>query len=107
MTDVEQDEGHHQHPTAGQYVEIGVILAVVTAIEVALFYANLGRAITIPALLALTAIKFVLVVRWFMHLRFDSRLFSRLFVAGVVLAGVVFAAVVAIMVLGQPGYGQL
>lgn len=99
MTDLEQEEHRHQHPTAGQYVEIGVILAVVTAIEVALFYAGLPRAVTVPSLLTLTVIKFALVVMWFMHLRYDHRLFSRVFVFGIALALVVFAAVLAMQLL--------
>jgi cytochrome c oxidase subunit 4 len=45
----------------------------------------------VPLHLLFYAIKFALVVRWFMHLRFDSRLFMRLFVTGVVLALSIFA----------------
>ena len=97
MSDLDQEQEHH--PTVGQYVEIGVILAVVTAIEVALFYADIPRQVTVPALLFLTAIKFLLVVMWFMHLRYDHRLLTRLFTAGIVIALVLFAAVVAITLL--------
>jgi cytochrome c oxidase subunit IV len=102
------DQEQEQHPTVGQYVEIGVILAVVTAIEVSLFYANLPRGITVPSLLGLTAIKFALVVMWFMHLRFDNRLFRQLFIAGLVLATIVYAVVVAITFFGgQVGGGNV
>lgn len=97
MAEVEHDQDHH--PTVGQYVEIGVILAVVTAIEVALFYAEIPRQVTIPALLFLTLIKFVLVVMWFMHLRYDHRLLTRLFAAGLAIAAAIFAAVAAITLL--------
>lgn len=99
-------EDDHSHPTVGQYVEIGIILAVLTSLEVALyvFREPLGRAVTTPALLFLTAVKFLLVVLWFMHLRFDHRLFRRVFFVGVALATVVFGIVGANFYLG-PGLG--
>jgi cytochrome c oxidase subunit 4 len=97
VSSVDQEQEHH--PTVGQYVEIGVILAVVTAIEVALFYADIPRQVTIPALLFLTFIKFLLVVMWFMHLRYDHRLLTRLFVSGLAIAAVIFAVVAAITLL--------
>jgi heme/copper-type cytochrome/quinol oxidase subunit 4 len=81
------------------YVEIGVLLAVVTAAEVALFYADIPRRITIPSLLFLTAVKFLLVVMWFMHLRFDRRLLTWVFVAGLAIAGVIFSALAALTLL--------
>jgi cytochrome c oxidase subunit IV len=96
--DQEQDAQEY-HPSARQYVEIGVILAAVTAIEISLFYADVPRSITIPALLFLTAIKFALVVLWYMHLRFDHRVMARLFVAGIVIALVMFGAVSAMTLL--------
>ena len=99
------------HPGVTEYVEIAVILAVVTGAEVALFFA--GRAgvatqITVPTLLFFTAMKFALVVMWFMHLRFDNRLFRQLFIAGLVLAVIVYAVVVAITFFGgQVGGGPM
>ncbi len=98
MSDIEE---HPPHPGVGQYVEIGVILAVLTAIEVGLFYFDMPRVITVPGLLALTLLKFVLVVMWFMHLRFDSRWFRRLFLMGLGLAGAVYAVTIIISV--SPG----
>jgi cytochrome c oxidase subunit IV len=97
VASVDQEQEHH--PTVGQYVEIGVILAVVTAIEVALFYADIPRQVTIPSLLFLTAVKFVLVVMWFMHLRYDRRLLSYVFIAGMVIAAVIFGALAALTLL--------
>ncbi len=91
--------GEHHHPGVKEYVEIGVILAVLTAIEVGLYFAPVPRAIAVPALLALTAAKFVLVVLWFMHLRFDSRWFRRLFWTGVIGASILFLVTVLITIL--------
>ena len=76
-----------RHPSPKEYVRIAVVLAVVTAIEVGIYYAEISRALLIPALLILAAIKFVLVVLWYMHLRFDSRTYARFFMIG--LAGAV------------------
>lgn len=90
---------HSWHPGVGEYVMIGVILAGLTAIEVALFFAPVARSVTIPALLFLTVLKFVLVVAWFMHLRFDHAFFVRVFAVGIVLAIAVFGIVFATMFL--------
>jgi cytochrome c oxidase subunit 4 len=49
----------------------------------------------IPALLVMMVVKFAMVAGWFMHLRFDSNLFTRLFVSGIVLAVVVYIAMLA------------
>jgi cytochrome c oxidase subunit IV len=84
------------HPSPRQYVRIGVILAVVTAGEVAIYYVDSMRDIIVPFLIAFALIKFFLVLTWFMHLRFDSRVFSRLFVSGLVLAGAVYLIVLVI-----------
>lgn len=86
---------HRGHPDEMEYVKIGIILAVITLIEVALFYVDLDRAVLIPTLMVLSGAKFGLVVAWFMHLRFDSRLFTTAFVTGLVLAAAVFTVVLA------------
>ena len=83
---------HHEHPSAKEYIRIGVILAVLTALEVATYYVDVGGAL-VPTLIGLSVVKFALVVMWFMHLRFDSRLFGRLFVAGLALALSLFIVV--------------
>jgi cytochrome c oxidase subunit IV len=81
------------HPGPSRYVGIAVILAVITGLEVGVYYLSSLKAILVPALIAFAFTKFLLVVSWFMHLRFDSRLFRRLFVTGLVLASLVFAVV--------------
>jgi cytochrome c oxidase subunit IV len=90
----ELEQGEH-HPGVGQYVEIGVILALLTTIEVGLyvFRERLTQPVIVGGLLFLTAVKFVLVAAFFMHLRFDTRLMRRLFVVGLLLAASIFAVV--------------
>ena len=98
------EEDHHPEPR--QYVFIAVVLGIVTAIEVGIFYvkAIAESFIFIPSLLILAVIKFAMVVMWFMHLKFDHRLFRRLFITGLVLAVIVFAIVLATF-FGHDGSG--
>lgn len=90
--DAEHDE--HMHPSDWKYVQIAIILAVLTAAEVATYYIDTGP-LEIPILITLMVVKFVLVVMWFMHLKFDSPLFTRTFVAGLAMAVVVYIAVLS------------
>jgi cytochrome c oxidase subunit 4 len=89
-------EHHVDHPSPAQYVKIAVLLAVLTAIEVSLFYLNnevqLGWLNT-AALLGLAFLKFVIVVGWYMHLRFEKAAASRFFTFGFVLALSLYAIV--------------
>jgi cytochrome c oxidase subunit 4 len=89
----EHDEEHHSDLF---YVKIAVILAVITGIEVWLSYADIG-ALFLPFLLILMAVKFVMVVLFFMHLKFDHKLFNFLFWSGLVLALGVYIAALATM----------
>ena len=87
----EEDQGH---PGPRQYVIVALTLAIVTAMEVGLFYVNfLPNAVVTASLLILMVIKFALVVLWFMHLRFDSPIYKRLFLTGLILATSVFVIV--------------
>jgi cytochrome c oxidase subunit 4 len=80
--------GHGQggHASVGFYWMIGVVLAIITAVEVAVFYIPALAPVLVPVLLVLSAAKFALVVMFFMHLRFDSAVLTGLFMAGLVLA---------------------
>ena len=86
----------HAHPSDRSYVGIALILALITAAEVATFYLEdeLGSFL-VPILLVMMVVKFAMVAGWFMHLRFDSNLFTRLFVSGIVLAVSVYVAALA------------
>lgn len=99
------DELHAEvhHPTPQQYVKVAIVLSVVTALEVAIYYIEALGGLLLPLLLLFAVIKFVLVVLWFMHLRFDSRLFRRLFVTGLAFALIVFAIVLATFFFRDPG----
>jgi cytochrome c oxidase subunit 4 len=83
--------GGHAHPSDRSYVGIALILAVITGGEVGVYYLDLGNWL-VAILVVMMIVKFSIVAGWFMHLRFDSNLFTRLFVAGIVLAVGVYAA---------------
>jgi cytochrome c oxidase subunit 4 len=83
------EHGAHDHISDNRYIVIAAILAVITAGEVAASYIDLG-AIFIPLLLFMMAVKFFIVVSFFMHLRFDNRIFTWLFYTGLLLAVVVY-----------------
>ena len=87
--------GERPHPGPLEYIKIGLILAGITAVEVGIYYIEAIEDALVPILIVLSALKFSLVVLWFMHLRFDSRLFSWLFVGGLVLIGMLLVVVLS------------
>ena len=93
-------EAHAQgsHGTVGFYWTIAGILGVITAVEVAVFYIEALEPALAPILLTLSAVKFVMVVMFFMHLKFDSKVFTGVFVAGLSIGT---SVVVALIVLYQ------
>lgn len=86
----------HSHPGAATYIKLAVILGIITLIEVALYYITLNDTLMITMLLILSAIKFALVVAYYMHLKFDSRLLSGVFLWGLFIAG---SVIITMMVL--------
>src|SRR5262249_44114250 len=84
--------GERPHPGAKEYLAIAAILTVVTAIEVAVYYVPSMKPMLVPTLLVLSAFKFSLVAMFYMHLKFDHRLFSWLFVVPMALATMVILA---------------
>ena len=76
------------------YVRIALILAAITALEVATYYVDFG-ALFLPSLLLMMAVKFYIVVSFFMHLRYESKMFSWVFYAGLFLAMFVYGVFLA------------
>ena len=83
---------HADHPSDGKYIQIALILAAITAAEVATFYIDIGALIG-PVLITMMIVKFSMVAMYFMHLKFDDGLFAKVFTAGIVLAVAVYLAV--------------
>lgn len=89
-------QGHgEEHATERLYVRIAIILAIITAVEVVIYYMPSVRPILVPALIILSLAKFASVVGYFMHLKYDSRIFRYMFVAGLVLSFAVYLAMLA------------
>ena len=86
--------GEHPHPTAWKYVQIATVLAVLTALEITVYYMQAIREYLVPILLLLSGVKFSLVVLFYMHLKFDSRIFSALFTLGLMIAGSIIVALI-------------
>lgn len=84
-----------RHPSPKEYIRIALLLGALTAAEVGIWYANISRGLLIPALFFFAIVKFSLVVLWFMHLRFDSRMYSRFFMMG--LAGAVTLFIIVLL----------
>lgn len=83
----------HPHPGPRVYVKVAAVLALVTAVEVAIYYLDMPDGLLIGLLMFFSTMKFALVALYFMHLKFDSRLFQRLFLAGLTLALTVYVIV--------------
>ncbi len=93
-TDPEFADAHGEHKSDTYYIGVAAVLFVLTALEVSTYYFDFGPAF-LPMLITLMGIKFVMVVLLFMHLKFDSRIFSFLFWSGFALAVVVYLGVLA------------
>ena len=97
----------HAHPTASLYAKVGLVLFVLTALEVGLYEITYGghagpsaRAIMpffVPMLLLLSAAKFALVAMFYMHLKQDSKLFSGVFVFPLIIATVIIVGLMILM----------
>lgn len=93
------DDHQVAHPSPAQYVKIAIGLAVLTGVEVGLFYINnalqLGWVNT-AALLLLAFLKFVIVVGWYMHIRYEKAAVSRFFTFGFALAFSLYGVVLVL-----------
>lgn len=90
------------HPTPKTYLIIAVILSVVTYLEYYLFGVKSMQAYLIPVLSVLSIFKFALVVMFYMHLKFDHPVFSRMLVLGIILAFAIFLALLALFNYAHP-----
>lgn len=87
------------HASRATYWMVALILAIITLLEVAVFYVPILRAVIVPTLLTLSALKFTLVALFFMHLRYDRSVLSTIFVIGLVVATLI--VLVLMLLFGQ------
>jgi cytochrome c oxidase subunit 4 len=78
----------HAHPTWKQYKWVALILTLITVVEVWIYYIPSFTAtkLFVPSLLIMSAVKFAIVVLFYMHLKYDSRLFRALFTGPLIIA---------------------
>src|ERR1043165_5049844 len=78
----------HAHPTWKQYKWVALILTVITAIEVYAYYipSFVASRAFVPSMLIMSAAKFVIVVMFYMHLKYDHKLFRALFTGPLIIA---------------------
>ncbi len=106
-------KAHHGLSDKG-YIRIAFILAGITAVEVAWSYLPMWDGATgmkalfsTGVLLVMMGFKFFVVASNFMHLKFDDKILTRVFYAGLFLAvGVYLAALTTFQIWGSntPGY---
>jgi cytochrome c oxidase subunit IV len=98
----------HAHPSALKYVQIAVILGLITAAEVAVYYIHEVAAFLPQLLIGMSAVKFGIVAAYYMHLKFDHPLFRWFFVGGLALAAsIVLAYMTLFGTWWHPGYTEL
>ena len=78
----------HEHPTWKQYKWVALILTAITVVEVWIYYVPAIRdsRAFVPMLLVMSAVKFFTVVMFYMHLRYDHKLFRALFTGPLIIA---------------------
>jgi cytochrome c oxidase subunit 4 len=77
-----------EHPTWSTYWKVALILTLITVVEVWIYYipSFVASKAFVPALLVMSAVKFAIVVMFYMHLRYDHKLFRALFTGPLVIA---------------------
>ncbi|MFN8627867.1 MAG: cytochrome C oxidase subunit IV family protein [Candidatus Binatia bacterium] len=82
----------HGHPGTATYLIVAVLLTVLTALEVTVFYVRALKPVLLPLLLSLSAAKFALVVMFYMHLKSDRWPYSAVFLFQLFFAGAVIVS---------------
>ena len=92
----EAHEASGPHVSSRTYVMIAIVLAVLTAMELMVFYVEALSPLLIPILMVLMSAKFTLVMGWFMHLRFDSPILTAIISWGLLLATLIILGLMAL-----------
>jgi cytochrome c oxidase subunit IV len=98
MSDEHAAASHEAHPTWSTYWKVATILTVITVIEVWCYYlpSFVATPYFVPTLLILSLFKFVIVVLFYMHLKYDARLYRALFTGPLLVA---MATIIVLMFL--------
>jgi cytochrome c oxidase subunit 4 len=94
--------GAAAHPGGGHaslktYINVAIVLAIITAIEVATLYVpGIPSGILVTSLLLMSIVKFFLVVGFFMHLKYDANVMRAVFVGPLILSILIILAIMAL-----------
>ena len=94
--------GDHGHPGPKTYAKIAAILCLITFIEFICFYLEFLKPVLVPLLVVLSATKFALVVMFYMHLKFDENVFTRLLLSGLVVGAGLVLGLMALFFMSHP-----
>ena len=77
----------HEHPTWREYKWVALVLTLITIGEVWVYYTSIkDTPIFVPLLLLMSAVKFAIVVAFYMHLKYDHKIFRALFTGPLMIA---------------------
>ena len=79
------DHGHDESKFQ-IYVQIAMLLAVITGVEIIAVYLPFAKWLLVTGLVILSTVKFMFVIFYFMHLRWDKPFCTILFFIGLILA---------------------
>lgn len=95
----------HDHPTPKLYWQVAGALAVLTALETSTYFIEFGWVFA-PLLIVLMIIKFVIIVGFFMHLKFDTTLYRKFIWTGIILALACYAIAYVALAELPVGFGM-
>lgn len=98
-TDAQAHE--HAHPDWSTYKWVALVLTIITVVEVWVYYIPqfVASRLFVPSLLLMSALKFVIVVMFYMHLKYDAKLFRALFIGPLIVA--VITVIALLFLFGQ------
>jgi cytochrome c oxidase subunit 4 len=91
--DAVEEHTEHAHPSDLVYIKVAAVLFVLTGAEVSTYLFGWSGDFLLIVLFPLMIVKFAIVAAYFMHLKFDSHIFRRFLITGIVLAVIVFTIV--------------
>ena len=103
---IEPVDHSHEHPTERKYIQIAIILTIITVVEVAIYYIEWmhDTGALVPTLFVLSIAKFVTVVGYYMHLKFDDNRFMYIFLGGLLVALAVIGALYVLLITHRIDY---
>lgn len=75
-----------EHRKYFTFFNVAIVLIMVTAVEIVIVYLPINKLVVFTSLAILSLLKFLAVIWWFMHLRWDKALCTVLFMIGLLVA---------------------